>query len=112
MAVFLDLRGQRAAAAGRVLGVNVVVMEITQRKKIENELERLLLQEKAAREEAEAAKPREHVLAELGARPGVGPRVAMDHLTGGARGPRRSVRELVDAQRVHIERLEKRMIPR
>ena len=40
---------------GRVLGVNVVVMEITQRKTIENELERLLLQEKAAREEAEAA---------------------------------------------------------
>ena len=40
---------------GRVLGVNVVVMEITQRKKIENELERLLLQEKAAREDAEAA---------------------------------------------------------
>ena len=28
---------------GRVLGVNVVVMEITQRKKIEEELERLLL---------------------------------------------------------------------
>jgi PAS domain S-box-containing protein len=40
---------------GRVLGVNVVVVEITQRKKIENELERLLLQEKAAREDAEAA---------------------------------------------------------
>ena len=40
---------------GRVLGVNVVVMEITQRKKIEEELERLLRQEKAAREEAEAA---------------------------------------------------------
>ncbi|HEU0176939.1 MAG TPA: PAS domain S-box protein, partial [Blastocatellia bacterium] len=40
---------------GRVLGVNVVVMEISQRKKIEEELERLLRQEKAAREEAEAA---------------------------------------------------------
>jgi PAS domain S-box-containing protein len=40
---------------GRVIGVNVVVMEITQRKKIEEELERLLRQEKAAREEAEAA---------------------------------------------------------
>src|SRR5262245_5383794 len=40
---------------GRVLGVNVVVMEITQRKKIEEDLERLLVQEKAAREEAEAA---------------------------------------------------------
>ncbi len=40
---------------GRVLGVNVVVMEITMRKKIEEELERLLRQEKAAREEAEAA---------------------------------------------------------
>jgi len=40
---------------GRVLGVNVVVMEITQRKKIEEELERLFRQEKAAREEAEAA---------------------------------------------------------
>jgi PAS domain S-box-containing protein len=39
----------------RVLGVNVVVMEITQRKKIEEELEHLLRQEKAAREEAEAA---------------------------------------------------------
>ena len=38
-----------------VLGVNVVVVEITQRKKIEEERERLLLQEKAAREEAEAA---------------------------------------------------------
>jgi PAS domain S-box-containing protein len=40
---------------GRVLGVNIVVMEITERKKIEEELERLLGQEKAAREEAEAA---------------------------------------------------------
>src|SRR5262249_60819379 len=39
----------------RVLGVNVVVVEITQRKKIEEERERLLKQEKAAREEAEAA---------------------------------------------------------
>ncbi|MGH9754415.1 MAG: hybrid sensor histidine kinase/response regulator, partial [Blastocatellia bacterium] len=40
---------------GRVLGVNVVVMEITERKKIEEELERLLRQEKVARAEAEAA---------------------------------------------------------
>src|SRR5262249_48713696 len=40
---------------GRVLGINVVVVDITQRKKIEEELERLLRQEKAAREEAEAA---------------------------------------------------------
>jgi PAS domain S-box-containing protein len=40
---------------GRVLGVNVVVMEITRRKKIEEELERLLRQEKAAHEEAQAA---------------------------------------------------------
>jgi signal transduction histidine kinase/ActR/RegA family two-component response regulator len=40
---------------GRVLGVNVVVMDITQRKKIEEELERLLRQEKAARADAEAA---------------------------------------------------------
>jgi PAS domain S-box-containing protein len=40
---------------GRALGVNVVVMEITQRKKIEEELERLLRQEKAARADAEAA---------------------------------------------------------
>jgi signal transduction histidine kinase/ActR/RegA family two-component response regulator len=40
---------------GRVLGVNAVVVEITQRKKIEEERERLLRQEKAAREEAEAA---------------------------------------------------------
>ncbi len=40
---------------GSVLGVNIVVMEITERKKIEEELERLLRQEKAAREEAEAA---------------------------------------------------------
>jgi PAS domain S-box-containing protein len=41
--------------AGRMLGVNVVVMEITQRKKIEEEREHLLREEKAAREEAEAA---------------------------------------------------------
>ena len=40
---------------GQVLGVNVVVVDITQRKKIEEERERLLVQEKAAREEAEAA---------------------------------------------------------
>jgi PAS domain S-box-containing protein len=40
---------------GRVLGVNVVVTETTWRKKIEEELEQLLRQEKAAREEAEAA---------------------------------------------------------
>jgi PAS domain S-box-containing protein len=40
---------------GRVLGVNVVVMDITQRKKIEEDLERLLLQEKAARADAESA---------------------------------------------------------
>jgi PAS domain S-box-containing protein len=40
---------------GRVLGVNVVVMEITERKKIEEELERLLRKEKAARAEAEVA---------------------------------------------------------
>jgi PAS domain S-box-containing protein len=40
---------------GGVLGVNVVVIEITERKKIEEELERLLRQEKAAREEAESA---------------------------------------------------------
>ncbi|MGH9767648.1 MAG: PAS domain S-box protein, partial [Blastocatellia bacterium] len=39
----------------RVLGVNAVVVEITQRKKIEEERERLLRQEKAARAEAEAA---------------------------------------------------------
>ncbi len=39
----------------QVLGVNAVVVEITQRKKIEEERERLLRQEKAAREEAEAA---------------------------------------------------------
>jgi PAS domain S-box-containing protein len=39
----------------RVLGVNVVVVEITERKRIEEELERLLNQEKAAREGAEAA---------------------------------------------------------
>jgi PAS domain S-box-containing protein len=40
---------------GRVLGINVVVMEITERKKIEEKLERLLGQEKSAREDAEAA---------------------------------------------------------
>src|SRR5262249_2892319 len=40
---------------GRVLGVNIVVMEITERKKIEEELGHLLRQEKAAREDAEAA---------------------------------------------------------
>jgi len=40
---------------GRALGVNVVVMEITQRKKIEEEREHLLREEKAARAEAEAA---------------------------------------------------------
>jgi PAS domain S-box-containing protein len=39
----------------QVLGVNVVIIEITQRKKIEEERERLLRQEKAARAEAEAA---------------------------------------------------------
>jgi PAS domain S-box-containing protein len=38
-----------------LFGVNVVVMEITERKKIEEELERLLREEKAARAEAEAA---------------------------------------------------------
>jgi PAS domain S-box-containing protein len=40
---------------GRVLGINSVVVEITQRKKIEEERERLLGKEKEAREEAEAA---------------------------------------------------------
>jgi PAS domain S-box-containing protein len=40
---------------GRVLGVNVVVVEITERKRIEETLERLLRQEKASREAAEAA---------------------------------------------------------
>jgi signal transduction histidine kinase len=40
---------------GRALGVNVVVMEITQIKKIEEELARLLRQEKAAHEEAQSA---------------------------------------------------------
>jgi len=40
---------------GRVAGVNMVVVEITQRKKIEEERERLLRQEKAARGEAEVA---------------------------------------------------------
>jgi signal transduction histidine kinase len=44
-------------SGGRPLGVNVVVMEITERKKIEEELEHLLRQENAAREEAEAANP-------------------------------------------------------
>jgi PAS domain S-box-containing protein len=39
----------------RVLGVNVVVVDITQRKQAEKERERLLVQEKAARAEAEAA---------------------------------------------------------
>src|SRR5262249_38592800 len=39
----------------RVLGVNVVVVDITQRKQVEEEREKLLEQEKAAREEAEAA---------------------------------------------------------
>jgi len=39
----------------RVLGVNSVVVDITKRKKIEEELERLLRQEKTAREEAETA---------------------------------------------------------
>jgi PAS domain S-box-containing protein len=40
---------------GQVLGVNGVVVEITQRRKIEEELERLLQQEKTARAEAEVA---------------------------------------------------------
>ncbi|HKQ77008.1 MAG TPA: PAS domain S-box protein [Blastocatellia bacterium] len=40
---------------GRVLGVNTVVVDITQRKEIEEERERLFRQEKAARKEAEAA---------------------------------------------------------
>jgi len=40
---------------GKVLGVNGVVVEITQRKKIEEELERVLQQEKTARAEAEVA---------------------------------------------------------
>jgi PAS domain S-box-containing protein len=39
----------------RVLGVNVVVVDITQRKQIEEDRERLLQKEKAAREEAETA---------------------------------------------------------
>lgn len=39
----------------RVLGVNVVVVDITERKRIEETLERLLRQEKASREAAEAA---------------------------------------------------------
>lgn len=39
----------------RVLGVTVAVMEITERKRFEKELERLLRKEKAAREGAEAA---------------------------------------------------------
>jgi PAS domain S-box-containing protein len=40
---------------GLVLGVNVVLIEMTQRKQAEEERERLLQQEKSAREEAEAA---------------------------------------------------------
>jgi PAS domain S-box-containing protein len=40
---------------GRVIGVNAGVMEITERKKIEEEREHLLREEKALREEAEAA---------------------------------------------------------
>ncbi|HEV2665260.1 MAG TPA: PAS domain S-box protein, partial [Blastocatellia bacterium] len=40
---------------GQVLGVNGVVVEITQRRKIEEELEQSLCQEKAARAEAEVA---------------------------------------------------------
>src|SRR5262245_38058387 len=40
---------------GQVLGVNGVVVEITQRRKFEEELERLLQQEKTARAEAEVA---------------------------------------------------------
>ncbi|HEX4999994.1 MAG TPA: PAS domain S-box protein [Terriglobia bacterium] len=39
----------------RVIGVNVVVVEITHRKQVEQERERILLQEKRAREEAEEA---------------------------------------------------------
>ena len=38
-----------------MLGVNVVVVDITQRKQVDEERERLLEQEKAAREEAEVA---------------------------------------------------------
>jgi len=40
---------------GHVLGVNVVVVDITQRKQVEEDRERLLEQETAAREEAEGA---------------------------------------------------------
>jgi PAS domain S-box-containing protein len=40
---------------GRALGINSVVVEITQRKRIEEERERLLRKEKEAREEAEGA---------------------------------------------------------
>lgn len=40
---------------GRVLGVNVVVVDITERKRIEETRERLLRQEKSSREAAEAA---------------------------------------------------------
>jgi len=40
---------------GKVLGVNVVVVDITQRKQVEKERELVLAQEKAAREAAEAA---------------------------------------------------------
>ncbi|HEX5084513.1 MAG TPA: ATP-binding protein, partial [Blastocatellia bacterium] len=40
--------------SGRVLCINIVAVDITQRKKIEEKLEQLLRQEKAAREEAEA----------------------------------------------------------
>jgi PAS domain S-box-containing protein len=40
---------------GQVLGVNVVVVDITQRKQVEEEREQLLQQEKSAREEAETA---------------------------------------------------------
>ncbi len=40
---------------GHVLGVNVVVVDITQRKQVEEDRERLLAREKAAREEAEVA---------------------------------------------------------
>jgi hypothetical protein len=42
-------------AADRVLGINVMVQEITQRKRAEQEREQLLAQEQAAREEAERA---------------------------------------------------------
>ncbi|MGE0131028.1 MAG: PAS domain S-box protein [Blastocatellales bacterium] len=52
---FLDSFYPIKDAGGRVLGINVVVVEITQRKKIEEELERILRQEKVARAEAEVA---------------------------------------------------------